>query len=51
MLNRMRYVPDPLKPLMPPPPPVHPNPEIDRQLMAQYAIERYRAKLQINIDD
>jgi hypothetical protein len=51
MLNGQRYVPDKLKPLMPPPPPVHPDPEIDRALMRQYAIERYRAKLCITIDD
>ena len=51
MLKFQRYVPDQLKPLTPPPPPVHPDPEIDRQLMAEYARERYRARLQINVDD
>jgi hypothetical protein len=51
MLNGQRYVPDQLKPLMPPPPPIHPNPSIDRELMREYAIRRYRAKLQIDFDD
>lgn len=51
MLNGKRYVPDQLKPLIPPPPPVHPDPEIDRVLMAEYAIQRYRARLHIEMED
>ncbi len=50
MLNNRRYEPDKLKPLIPPPPPVHPNPEIDRQMMVDYAMQRYRAQLFIDMD-
>jgi len=51
MLNNKAYVPDKFKPLMPLPPPVHKDPEIDRQLMADYARKRYYAHLSIDLDD
>ncbi len=48
MLNNRRYEPDKLKPLIPPPPPVHPNAKIDRQMMVDYAMKRYFAQLFID---
>jgi len=50
MLKMRRYTPDRFKPLIPPPPPVHPNPEIDRQLMVAYAKRRYFAQLFIDTE-
>ncbi len=50
MLTGKRYEPDKLKPLIPPPPPVHPNPDIDRQMMVDYAKQRYRAQLFIDMN-
>jgi len=50
MLNKKRYEPDKLKPLIPPPPPIHPNPEIDRQMMVDYAKQRYFAQLFIDTE-
>lgn len=50
MLNGKRHQPDKLRPLIPPPPPIHPNPEIDRQMMVDYAKQRYRAQLFIDMD-
>jgi hypothetical protein len=51
MPNRKAYAPDKLRPLMPPPPPVHPDVETDRINMRRYARERFIAGLQINTDD
>lgn len=50
MLNKRLYVADGLKPLIPPPPPVHPNSEIDRQIMVDYAKQRYRAQLFVDME-
>ena len=51
MATRKAYMPDKLRPLMPPPPPIHPDMEIDRANMQRYARERYSAGLQINLND
>jgi hypothetical protein len=49
--RKLLYAPDNLRPLMPPPPSIHPNIETDRIKMRQYARERYIAGLQIEMDD
>jgi hypothetical protein len=51
MLNNRAYVPDKFRPLVPPPPPIHKNPSIDRELMLAYARKRYYAQLTVEIDD
>jgi hypothetical protein len=50
MKNRNLYAPDRLKPLMPPPPLIHPDIETDRINMRRYARERYLAGIYIDTD-
>ena len=49
--RKLAYQPDKFKPLMPPPPPIHHDPRIDRANMRRYAMERYITSTRIHIHD